>query len=206
MCNIIINPVSITGHMDIVLDVIVAVLRAVWLMVPMLIPNSAAVLFGGGPAMDFGKKMKDGRRILGDGKTWLGTLGGTLTGVVIGIIQVIIMNFLDMPDWTVNPDIIQALPILFLLAFGSMLGDMLGSFIKRRSGKKRGAKFPVLDQYDFFIGAMILIIPLQWAWFYDNFIDGIYLAGLVGLIILIPLMHRSVNIIGFKMGKKDVPW
>jgi CDP-2,3-bis-(O-geranylgeranyl)-sn-glycerol synthase len=191
--------------MDIV-EILLAILRAIWLMVPMLIPNSAAVLFGGGTPMDLGKTMKNGTRYLGDGKTWRGTFGGTISGMGLGIIGMIIMTLLDQPNWTYGSNYAQVILILFLLAFGSMFGDMLGSFIKRRMGHQRGAKFPGLDQYDFLIGAMILIVPLQWAWFRTNFLDGAYLAGFIGLIILIPIMHRVVNIIGFKMGKKDVPW
>ncbi|MBA3044767.1 MAG: CDP-2,3-bis-(O-geranylgeranyl)-sn-glycerol synthase [Candidatus Thermoplasmatota archaeon] len=188
------------------MDAIFAILRAVWLMVPMLIPNSAAVLFGGGTAIDFGRTMKDGTRILGDGKTWNGLIGGTLSGMGLGMIQIIIMNLLDVPSWTYGVCVPSTVFILFLLAFGSMFGDMLGSFIKRRIKVARGAKAPGLDQYDFLIGTLILIIPLQWAWFRANFLDGVYLVGFIGLIILIPIMHRVVNIIGFKMGKKDVPW
>lgn len=187
-------------------EIILAVLRAIWLMAPMLIPNSAAVLFGGGTPVDFGKTMKNGTRYLGDGKTWRGTLGGTVSGMGLGILGILIMTLLNKPDWTYGNDYLQVILILFLLSFGSMFGDMLGSFIKRRVGRERGARFPGLDQYDFLIGAMILIVPLQWAWFRANFLDGVYLAGFIGLVILIPLMHRAVNIIGFKMGKKDVPW
>jgi CDP-2,3-bis-(O-geranylgeranyl)-sn-glycerol synthase len=192
--------------MDIIIDAFMAILRALWLMVPMLIPNSAAVLFGGGTPVDFGRTMKDGTRILGDGKTWNGLIGGTLSGMGLGMIQVIIMNLLDMPDWTYGGCTSCTIVILFLLSFGSLFGDMLGSFIKRRLKIARGAKAPILDQYDFLIGTMILIIPLQWAWFYENMLDGIYLVGFIGLIVLIPIMHRAMNIIGFKMGKKDVPW
>ncbi len=178
-------------------------------MVPMLIPNSAAVLFGGGTPVDFGKKMANGTRYLGDGKTWRGLFGGTLSGMTLGIIQVCIMIALDVPEWTYLPGnscVLCTLFILFLLSFGSMFGDMLGSFLKRRMGIKRGAKAPILDQYDFLIGTLILLIPLQWSWFYGNMIEGIYIVGFIGLIILIPFMHRAMNIIGFKMGKKDVPW
>jgi CDP-2,3-bis-(O-geranylgeranyl)-sn-glycerol synthase len=189
-----------------IIEVVIAVLRAIWLMVPMLIPNSAAVLFGGGTPVDFGRTMKDGTRYLGDGKTWRGLVGGTLSGMGLGMIQIIIMNLLDKPEWTYSPCVPCTIFILFLLAFGSMFGDMLGSFIKRRVKIARGAKFPVMDQYDFFIGTMILIIPLQWAWFSANFLEGIYLFGFAGLVLLIPVMHRVMNIIGFKMGKKDVPW
>jgi CDP-2,3-bis-(O-geranylgeranyl)-sn-glycerol synthase len=192
--------------MDIIIDAFLAVLRAIWLMVPMLIPNSAAVLFGGGTPVDFGKTMKDGTRILGDGKTWNGLIGGTLSGMGLGMIQVIIMNLLDAPSWTYGECVPCTILILFLLSFGSLFGDMLGSFIKRRLKIARGAKAPILDQYDFLIGAMLIFIPLQWSWFYENMLEGIYLVGFIGLIILIPLMHRAMNIIGFKMGKKDVPW
>jgi len=192
--------------MDEIVDGVLAILRAIWLMVPMLIPNSAAVLFGGGTPVDFGRKMKDGTRILGDGKTWRGLAGGTLSGMVLGLIQVGIMTALDVPSWTYDPCILCTVFILFLLAFGSMFGDMLGSFLKRRIKIARGAKAPGLDQYDFLIGTLILIIPIEWAWFYENMIDGIYWVGFIGLIILIPFMHRAMNIIGFKMGKKDVPW
>lgn len=192
--------------MEEIVDAIFAILRAIWLMVPMLIPNSAAVLFGGGTPVDFGKTMKDGTRYLGDGKTWRGLVGGTLSGMGLGMIQIIIMTLLDKPDWTYSPCVACTIFILFLLAFGSMFGDMLGSFIKRRIKIARGAKAPILDQYDFLIGTMILIIPLQWVWFSENFLEGMYLVGFIGLIILIPIMHRVMNIIGFKMGKKDVPW
>jgi len=122
------------------------------------------------------------------------------------MIQIIIMNLLDKPDWTYGNCVPCTVFILFLLAFGSMFGDMLGSFLKRRIKIGRGAKAPGLDQYDFLIGTMILIIPLQWNWFSENFLEGIYLVGFIGLIVLIPVMHRAMNIIGFKMGKKDVPW
>jgi CDP-2,3-bis-(O-geranylgeranyl)-sn-glycerol synthase len=188
------------------MHLLLVIARALWLMIPMLLPNSAAVLFGGGTPMDFGKTMKDGTRIFGDGKTWRGLAGGTLSGMVVGIIQSIIATcVLDAPEWAWG-GFNETLLILFLLAFGSMLGDLLGSFVKRRAGRKRGARFPVLDQYDFFIGTMLLILPLQWPWFRENFIAGEYWLGLVGLLIIIPLLHRGVNIIGYKMGKKDVPW
>ena len=189
------------------MDIVFVIPRALWLMVPMLIPNSAAVLFGGGTPMDFGKTMKDGTRVLGDGKTWRGLAGGTFAGIFLGLIQSILATYVfDAPEWRWSDDFYITILILFLLAFGSMLGDSLGSFIKRRMKRKQGAKFPVLDQYDFFIGAMILLIPLQFDWFVANFIENEYLVGLIGLIIIIPLLHRAVNIIGYKMGKKDVPW
>lgn len=189
------------------MDLILVIPRAFWLLIPMLVPNSAAVLFGGGTPIDFGRRVKDGTRILGDGKTWRGLAGGTFAGIFIGLIQAILATCVfDAPEWQWSDDFYVTIFILFLLAFGSMLGDMIGSYVKRRMKRKRGAKFPVLDQYDFFIGAMILILPLQFKWFYSNFIEDEYLVGLIAMLIIIPLLHRAVNIVGYKMGKKDVPW
>ena len=39
-----------------------------------------------------------------------------------------------------------------------------------------------------------------------HYIDGASIIGLITLLIVVPILHRSVNIIGFKMGKKKEPW
>jgi CDP-2,3-bis-(O-geranylgeranyl)-sn-glycerol synthase len=187
------------------MDVLLVIPRAFWLLLPMLIPNSIAVLVGGGMPVDFGRKMKDGSRVLGDGKTWRGLFGGVLLSMCLGVIQWRVAAELGEPEWSWG-EFYPTMFILFLLAFGAMMGDLMGSFIKRRKKKKQGAKFPILDQYDFFIGAVVLLLMLQFSWFVTNFVENEYLAGLIGIIILIPLLHRGLNIIGYKLGKKDVPW
>ena len=45
----------------------------------------------------------------------------------------------------------------FLLGFGALLGDALGSFIKRRMGIGRGKPAPILDQIDFLIVATCFV-------------------------------------------------
>jgi CDP-2,3-bis-(O-geranylgeranyl)-sn-glycerol synthase len=187
------------------MDILLVIPRAFWLLLPMLIPNSIAVLVGGGTPVDFGRKMRDGTRVLGDGKTWRGLIGGVTLSMALGVLQWGIATELNEPDWSWG-DFYPTLFILFLLAFGAMAGDLIGSFIKRRINKDQGAKFPVLDQYDFFIFAVILLLFLQTEWFIDNFIEDEYLIGFIGIIIIIPLLHRGLNIIGYKLGKKDVPW
>jgi CDP-2,3-bis-(O-geranylgeranyl)-sn-glycerol synthase len=188
------------------MEALVAIVRALWLMLPMLAPNSAAVLLGGGTPIDFGRKMKDGTRVLGDGKTWRGLFGGTIVGIALGLILGIIATCVfDAPDWAYG-GFYATLLTLFCLSFGSMLGDLVGSFIKRRMKKDRGANVPGLDQYNFFISALVFILIFRFTWFKDNFLTGVNLVGFVALIIIIPLLHRGVNIIGYKMGKKNVPW
>ncbi|MDX1747598.1 MAG: CDP-archaeol synthase, partial [Halobacteriales archaeon] len=65
--------------------VVSLVVGALWAMLPAYIPNNAAVLFGGGRPIDGGRTW-DGRRVLGDGKTWRGTVAGTLAGTAVALV------------------------------------------------------------------------------------------------------------------------
>ncbi len=180
-------------------------LAGVWLMLPALIPNSAAVLWGGGTPMDFGRSWK-GTRVLGDGKTWRGFVGGALTGTVFGIFQIWLASALGAePGWGLG-DWPASLCVVLSLSFGSMLGDSAGSFVKRRLGRGRGSKTPGLDQYSFVLGAIILVLVFQQTWFREHYTDGDGIYGLVLFLIVVPVLHRAANIIGYKMGKKNVPW
>jgi len=182
-----------------------AAIAGVWLMLPALIPNTAAVLWGGGTPMDFGKSWK-GKRILGEGKTWRGFFGGALTGVALGLLQMAVAARLDeeavwgFGGWP------WSLCTVLSLGFGSMLGDSAGSMFKRRMGIERGGKAPVLDQYNFVVGAIVLLLAFRTDWFLDHFVrdNGFY--GLILFLALVPILHRGVNIIGYKLGKKNVPW
>lgn len=174
-------------------------------MIPALVPNSAAVLFGGGTPMDFGRSWR-GKRILGDGKTWRGFFGGAMSGVVIGLVQMGVADLLGAQDTWGFGEWPGSLCVLLSLSFGSMLGDSAGSFVKRRLDIGRGGRAPVLDQYNFVAGAIILVLAFRTDWFLDHFIVGNGLYGLALFLVVVPLLHRGVNITGYKLGKKDVPW
>ena len=92
-----------------------------------------------------------------------------------------------------------------LLAFGALLGDLAGAFLKRRMHKPRGAKAPVLDQYDFVVGALLLSLVIP-AWSVPRFFSGDALLGLLAIILITPALHRAVNVIGFRIGQKREPW
>ena len=157
--------------------------------------------------MDFGKNWRDGRRILGDGKTWGGTIAGTTAGIVIGLIQIALLYpFHTDVLGSFGEDAYQVMAVLFCLSFGSLFGDALGSFIKRRLNIPKGAKAPILDQYDFVIGAFILLAVFQWGWLFDNFLNGLHIIALLTMLGATWFLHRAVNIVGYKMGKKEVPW
>ena len=96
--------------------------------------------------------------------------------------------------------------ILFCLSFGAILGDLCGAFIKRRLGLERGQKAPILDQYDFVIGAFCITALFFPDWVYATYIEGWHIAALIFIIVIMFAIHRSVNIIAYKMGLKKEPW
>jgi len=178
-----------------------------WIMMPAYLANTIAVLTGGKYPIDQGRIHSDGNRILGDGKTWSGLVGGTLGGVFIGFLQVNLGEGLiealsgsqDVDFWGENSII-----VFFLLSFGALFGDMTASFIKRRSQLKRGDKSPLLDMFDFIGMALLLSFIFANEWLMSWILDG-YMP-LFTLLIATPILHRGVNIIGFKIGVKNEPW
>ena len=178
-----------------------------WIMMPAYLANTIAVLTGGKYPIDQGKTLADGNRILGDGKTWSGLVGGTLGGVMIGYAQLnfgnsfiqSIVNNIPKDLWGDSPFI-----IFFLLSFGALFGDMSASLFKRRGNLKRGDKSPVLDMFDFVGMALILTLIFGNGWIQSWLFDGV--GPLFTLLLLTPILHRGVNIIGFKIGVKNEPW
>ncbi|MCU0861251.1 MAG: CDP-2,3-bis-(O-geranylgeranyl)-sn-glycerol synthase [Methanomassiliicoccales archaeon] len=187
------------------MDVLTSIAIGIWVFIPALVPNSAAVLFGGGTPVDFGRSWR-GRRVLGDGKTWRGLAGGTLTGILVGLLQLMAGDLYGSEDYLGFGPMPQALWIVLVLALGSLLGDMAGAFIKRRMGLERGAKAAGLDQYDFVVGAMLLTLLLFPEWFLSIYVEGNGIFALVALLVAVPVIHRLVNIIGFRKGLKKEPW
>ncbi|MDD1711043.1 MAG: CDP-2,3-bis-(O-geranylgeranyl)-sn-glycerol synthase [Methanoregulaceae archaeon] len=166
-------------------------------MLPAYVPNPVAAFLGGGTPIDGGKNFRDGRRIFGDGKTWRGFFAGVAAGVAMGMLQIFVY---DTAGFTRLP--VLTLPVVFLLSFGALLGDLVKSFFKRRLGKDRGASWPIADQYDLVIGPFVLLLIFEYAWV----VSSITLPILLWIIIITPLLHRAVNIIGYITGIKDVPW
>lgn len=166
-----------------------------WAILPAYVPNSVAVLVGGGAPIDGGRTWR-GHRLLGDGKTWRGFVGGTLTGTVLAFG----LNAL-------RPALSSALPafplqVTVVLPLGAMLGDAAGSFLKRRTGRRRGEPFPVLDQLGFLVVALLLSLLVAPTWTTTTFTPPVLLAVLV----LTPLLHLVTNAAAYLLGVKDEPW
>ncbi len=85
---------------------------------------------------------------------------------------------------------------LVLLAAAAPVGDLVGSFFKRRLGKDRGEILLFLDQIDFIVFTLLVVYPIfPLRWYY-----------IVTLILTTPLIALSANYIIYRLGKKGVPW
>ncbi|WP_280535272.1 CDP-2,3-bis-(O-geranylgeranyl)-sn-glycerol synthase [Halopenitus sp. POP-27] len=175
------------------------VASALWAMLPAYVPNNAAVLAGGGRPID-GGRMWNGARVLGDGKTWRGTAVGTAVGVLLALV----LNAIVDPAATALGVDLPTFPLRAAvgLALGAMAGDIGASFLKRRSGRERGAAFPGLDQLDFVVGALAFAWLLAPAWFDEWFT----LPAIAVVIVVTPILHVVTNVIGFALGVKNEPW
>ena len=96
--------------------------------------------------IDRGLRFPDGRRILGDGKSVEGFISGILSGTAIG--------------FALKQTGLLGVQEAFVLSLGTMLGDVLGSFVKRRLGIERGDPAPLLDQLAFLLVALLLYLSL----------------------------------------------
>ena len=185
--------------------VIAIMFTGLWLFLPAMVPNSAAVVFGGETKMDFGKSWK-GKRILGDGKSWRGFFGGAFSGIVFGFILLGISALFGSEDYWGYGPFWENVGIIATLSFGALLGDVCAAFFKRRIGLERGAKAPILDQYDFVAGAFLITALFFPDWVYANYIEGEHIAALIFIIVIMFAIHRIANIIGYKIGLKKEPW
>jgi CDP-2,3-bis-(O-geranylgeranyl)-sn-glycerol synthase len=179
--------------------VVETVAIAIWAMLPAYIPNNVAVLAGGGRPIDGGRTWND-RRVLGDGKTWRGTALGTAAGVAVALV----LNQLQSAFVGATGVAVPEFPIqaALALAFGAMLGDILASFFKRRTGRERGASFPGVDQLDFVVISLALTALVASGWFLETFTVFV----LVAVFVLTPLLHVTTNVIAYALGLKSEPW
>ncbi|HDI12493.1 MAG: CDP-2,3-bis-(O-geranylgeranyl)-sn-glycerol synthase [Hadesarchaea archaeon] len=157
---------------------------AIWFILPAYVANATPVILGGGSPLDGGKKLKDGRPIFGPGKTIRGFMAGVIAGSAMGGLE----------------GVVEQSHIYFLLGFllslGALVGDLLGSFIKRRLNIPRGRPAPILDQIGFVVFALVFASPVMLP------------SGEIILTILAitPLIHLGTNLIAYKLGLKDRPY
>lgn len=208
-------------------------LMTLWLYLPGFLANTFAMMWGKwlpktgyGPwPIDGGKTMKDGNRMLGDGKTWNGLIGGSLTSGLLCVIIVSTMG--DVPNidsveskifahpltgfentwFDLGSTTVSAFVLGTFLGFACLVGDSTGSFFKRRRGLKRegdiSSKAPLLDTLPF------AIMVFLWGQLFlgESLLSQSELVvPMLIMIVITPILHRSFNLIGYYIGWKDVPY
>lgn len=143
--------------------------------------------------VDFNAVFIDGRRILGDGKTYEGLLMGTVLGTLIGYLTSYLAH-LSAPSILRYPTILDSL----VMSIAALLGDMLGAFIKRRLGLRRGEPAPLLDQLDFLLASLLAL----------HLIDPGLLTVQVAIVAVVvtPPIHLATNAGAYLLGLKNEPW
>jgi len=82
-----------------------------------------------------------------------------------------------------------------IMTLGGMTGDMVGSFIKRRSGIPRGKTFVFLDQLGFLVLGMVFVFPIiPWP-----------IEWILFLVPITFLTHITANVFGYITGIQDDP-
>ena len=214
-------------------DWIAVLIFSLLLIVPAYFSNAGMVIVGGGKPIDGGRNFRDGRRIFGDHKTWKGLIFGPLfigIPLSIGIFLLFLPLWPFIAEFqkaAAKKDLYKLyidisfykyyfiggnFPLGFysliirimLCSYGAAIGDLIGSFLKRRLDYQSGAPFWVLDQLDFAIFAILFIsIP---AIFYPELFWIPDLNIIIFLLILTPAVSIIANVIAYLIGLKDVPW
>ena len=180
------------------------ILQALWIIIPAYVANASAVLVGGGTPIDFGKNWRDGKRILGDGKTWRGLLSGTFIGMTAGFGLVVAASYINSSEYhflhlTNFEGFPFMIPIIFSICFGALLGDIIESFFKRRIGKNRGDDWIPFDQVDFILGVLFFslvtssLLQLSGLVSTNWFIENLFPWHIIVLLLVTPFFHLTAN-------------
>lgn len=178
------------------IDLGVEFIKALLILFPAYAANGFPPLARGKKPIDMGKKLL-GNRIFGDGKTFEGFALGILAGSLVGALESYL--YPDLNAYAMQFGVTLPLITLltgFMISFGALVGDLAGSFVKRRLGLKRGASVPLLDQWNFVIGAVLFSM-----WFTE-----INIWMFLIMLLVTPIVHRLANIIAHRLKIKKEPW
>jgi CDP-2,3-bis-(O-geranylgeranyl)-sn-glycerol synthase len=179
------------------IDLWVEFVKALLIIFPAYAANGFPPLARGRKPIDLGKNWNDRNRIFGNGKTFEGFAFGLFTGFLVGALEAYLYPELNAYAMQFNVTLpLITLFIGFMISFGALFGDLAGSFIKRRLGLKRGADVPLLDQWNFIIGATLFAM-----WFTE-----ITVWMFLIMLLITPVVHRIANIVAYKIKIKKEPW
>lgn len=153
--------------------------------------------------MDGGKELKDGKRIFGNNKTWLGFLTMIGCSIVTHVVWGLICRlFTDMQSMN-QIYLYYENTVLYNAIVGAIMGaaymifELPNSFIKRRLDIRdgqtekglKGKIFFVIDQLDSMFGVILVLVV----------VSKIGLLQYIGYVFLGGLTHICVNLVLYKL-------
>jgi len=170
----------------------VFVLKCIYLMLPGGFANMAPVLFRGlfktkPMPVDMGIKLW-GKPLFGSHKSYRGFFLGIASSILVAYLQTALYGFgffksISFIDYSQQSFVILGL----LMGFGTLFGDLVKSFFKRRLNIAPGARFFPWDQIDWMAGLILftyLVYPLS-------------LEMIITLFVLAILLHILTKHIGY---------
>ncbi|RJS85962.1 CDP-2,3-bis-(O-geranylgeranyl)-sn-glycerol synthase [Candidatus Bathyarchaeota archaeon] len=164
------------------------IFNALYYIFPAYCANAAPVIFGGGRPIDCGRKFIDGRPILGAHKTFRGFISGVIVGTAVACAQEYLAPQVGLTQGNVF--------LGFMLSLGALVGDLLGSFIKRRLNLKPGEALPISDQLSFVAVALLFSLV----------VDPPPVSYVLVILLLTPIIHLTTNVIAHLLHIKKRPW
>jgi len=140
-------------------------------------------------------------KLFGKNKTWRGFYSAYILALLVLAVQSYIAHNSASSALIIKYSLLDYNQInIFLYAFlfgiGALSGDLFKSFVKRRHKINPGEPWPIFDQLDFLIFALIFLAPfylIQWQHF-------------LVLIISTLILHFLANITAYFLGLKKVWW
>jgi CDP-2,3-bis-(O-geranylgeranyl)-sn-glycerol synthase len=136
-------------------------------------------------------------KLFGAHKTYRGFYAGFFGALLIIMIQKNLYLKGVLTQYSlIEYDQINVFIYAFLFGFGTITGDTIKSFFKRKMGIKAGRPWFPFDQTDFIIGSYLFLLPLfilPW----QNFLT---------LLLITPILHFLVNVLAYFLGLKKVWW
>lgn len=177
------------------------ILELLYLTLPAFVANMMpvfaarlAVLPSLAKPMDAGRTWR-GKRILGENKTWRGTIAAVFGSTVVVLVQ-FYEGFPLTIETVVYDSVALAIAFGVLVGLLVIVGDGIGSFIKRQFNFKSGQPCIPLDQIDYIVVFIIGTLPfISWT-----------VEGAVALVLVTFFLNLGTNALGYVAGIKNTYW